>query len=124
MRSCGRIFEFAKSELALSVAHDGRAPIRVYRAIGPADQSAYQWLDLVEIPAGADIGVHTHHGDDEEIYIILSGHGRMTLDGREFDVSPGHVIVNRPGGSHGLHNTGESPLRLVVVDARAEAPRR
>jgi mannose-6-phosphate isomerase-like protein (cupin superfamily) len=118
MRSHGRVFDFATGDLALTVAHGGRAPVRVRRAIGPADDSAYEWLDLVEIPAGADIGEHTHHGDDEEIYIILSGHGRMVLDGREFDVGPGHVIVNRPGGSHGLRNTGEAPLRLVVVDAR------
>jgi mannose-6-phosphate isomerase-like protein (cupin superfamily) len=40
----------------------------------------------------------------------------MTVDGTPLVVRPGDVIVNRPGGTHGLRNTGVDPLRLVVVD--------
>jgi mannose-6-phosphate isomerase-like protein (cupin superfamily) len=40
----------------------------------------------------------------------------MYLDGEEFEVEPGHVIVNRPGGTHGLKNIGNSELKLVVVE--------
>jgi mannose-6-phosphate isomerase-like protein (cupin superfamily) len=40
----------------------------------------------------------------------------MLVDGVIHKVATGDVVVNRPGGSHGLENTGESPLRLVVID--------
>jgi mannose-6-phosphate isomerase-like protein (cupin superfamily) len=71
---------------------------------------------LVRVPAGADIGLHTHAPDNEEMYIIVSGVGRMHVDGQEFIVGAGDVIVNRPGGSHGLVNVGETTLDLVVVE--------
>ena len=45
---------------------------------------------------------------------MITGRGRMQLDAQEFDVGPGHVIINRPGGSHALRNVGDSDLRLVV----------
>ena len=31
-------------------------------------------------------------------------------------VTPGSVVLNRPGGTHGLHNDGDAPLRLFVVE--------
>ena len=48
--------------------------------------------------------------------VPLEGKGMMYLDGEEFEVEPGHVIVNRPGGTHGLKNLGNSELKLVVVE--------
>ena len=45
----------------------------------------------------------------------------MTVDDRSFGVGPGDVIVNRPGGTHGLVNDGAGPLRLVVVDVAVSA---
>jgi mannose-6-phosphate isomerase-like protein (cupin superfamily) len=98
------------------IAHDGGQPILFKRVAEQARGSACNFIDLSIIPAGADIGLHTHAPDNEEIYIIISGRGLMHQDGKEFEVGPGHVIVNRPGGTHGLTNTGDADLRLVVVE--------
>jgi mannose-6-phosphate isomerase-like protein (cupin superfamily) len=68
------------------------------------------------MPPAADIGRHTHSLDNEEIYIVISGHGLMCLDDHEFAVGPGHVIINRPGGTHALKNTGNTDLRLIVIE--------
>ena len=67
---------------------------------------------------GVSIGVHTHERG-EEYYLVLSGHGVMTLDGREYAMGPGDISGVYAGGSHGLRNTGEEDLRLIVfmVDA-------
>ena len=43
----------------------------------------------------------------------------MRRDGEEFDVSPGDLIRNRPGGTHGLSNTGSQPLQLFVFQVQA-----
>jgi mannose-6-phosphate isomerase-like protein (cupin superfamily) len=60
------------------------------------------------VPVNADIGIHTHALDNEEMYIIVSGAGRIHLDGREFEVGAGDGIVNRPSGTHGLVNIGNT----------------
>ena len=60
---------------------------------------------------GADIGRHTHGPDNEELYVIVSGKGFMVLDGEEFEVGPGDVILNRPGGTHGLKNIADAKWR-------------
>jgi mannose-6-phosphate isomerase-like protein (cupin superfamily) len=112
------VFHFEDPRFERAVAHGGGAPI-LFNRVADAQSGACNWIDLVIIPAGADIGLHAHGEEDEEIYIILAGRGRMVLDGEEIDVGPGHVVVNRPGGTHALANTGEGDLRLVVVDVRA-----
>jgi mannose-6-phosphate isomerase-like protein (cupin superfamily) len=101
------------------IAHDGSLPILFKRVAEWARGSACNFIDFSIIPPGADIGLHTHNPDNEEIYIVISGRGIMHLDGEEFEVGPGHVIVNRPGGTHALKNPGDAELRLVVVEVPA-----
>lgn len=76
-------------------------------------QSALQGIGTTIIHPGSSIGVHPHD-DNEEIYMIVSGHGVATLDGREVQVRPGDVMVNHPGGSHGLRNDGQEELRIFA----------
>lgn len=68
------------------------------------------------MPPGTSIGLHTHTRDNEEFYIVISGSGQMQLEDELFEVSAGHVIVNQPGGTHALRNTGDTELRLVVIE--------
>ena len=65
------------------------------------------------IKQGVTIGVHRHI-KDEEYYYILSGHGIISLDGKEHEVGPGDIAAVFPGGTHGLiNNTGEV-MRIIV----------
>jgi mannose-6-phosphate isomerase-like protein (cupin superfamily) len=98
------------------IAHNGTLSILFKRVAERARGSACNFIDFSIVPPGADIGLHTHATDNEEIYIVVSGRGVMHLDGEEFEVGPGHVIVNRPGGTHALKNAGGAELRLVVVE--------
>ncbi len=66
------------------------------------------------MPPGASVGEHLHE-DDEEYYYILSGTGLMKLDGKSYRVGKGDLTVVRPGGRHGLENTGDEDLRFIVV---------
>jgi mannose-6-phosphate isomerase-like protein (cupin superfamily) len=113
-------FGFDHAAMEDLVAHGGLAPIRAARVLERARGSGCRFIDLVVLPAGADIGVHTHGANDEEIYIVIDGRGQVSLDGEIVAVGPGDVMVNRPGGTHGLRNTGDVELRIVVIDIEAD----
>ncbi len=111
-------FTFTASSFNDFVAHDGHGRISAARVLEreSSNQAANTWgfVDLVVVPSNHGIGEHTH-GDDEELYVVVAGRAEMTVDGVSIAVSAGDVIVNRPGGTHGLVNTGDEPLQLVVV---------
>jgi quercetin dioxygenase-like cupin family protein len=99
-------------------AHGGSGEISSARVLSRV-QGPLRFVDLSILPPQSDIGCHTHSVDNEELYIVVAGRGVMTLDGQEFEVGPGHVIVNRPGGTHGLRNVGAEELRIVVIEVDA-----
>ena len=63
---------------------------------------------------GTRIGFHDHV-DEEEIFIIQSGQGRVQ-DGDELvDVGPGDTILTGDGAGHALECVGETPLVFVAL---------
>ena len=82
----------------------------------PGRQLEYIHDDI--LPPGASIGEHQHK-DDEEYYYILSGTGRMTLDGETFDVAAGDITGVFPEGRHALENTGGTDMRILVITVAA-----
>jgi mannose-6-phosphate isomerase-like protein (cupin superfamily) len=113
-----RQYRFEGSTFERVRAHGGQREISFARVV-TRDRGPLRFIDLSVLEAGADIGCHTHDADNEELYVVVSGRGLMTLDGQEFEVGPGHVILNRPGGTHGLRNIGEEALRIVVIEVEA-----
>ncbi len=107
-------FRFDSVRFTSVVAHHGRGSIDAARVLDGSSNGA-SFVDLVVVPPRHTIGLHTH-GNDEEIYIVVDGSATMEVDASTVQVGPGDVVVNRPGGTHGLTNTGVGPLRLVVVD--------
>jgi mannose-6-phosphate isomerase-like protein (cupin superfamily) len=65
---------------------------------------------------GSAIGLHTQR--ENEIYYVLSGSGRYTMDDRTIEVGPGMALLTRPGGAHALVQTGTSDLVLIIVYPR------
>jgi len=61
---------------------------------------------------GSGIGYHLQNED--EIYYVLSGRGRMTIDGKDFEVGPGDAVLTRPGSSHGLKQVGAEDLVIII----------
>ncbi len=111
-----RHFAFEQMEFDRVIAHGGSRPILTRRVLEAKMGTAVNFIDFTIVPAGCDIGVHTHGYDNEEMYIIISGQGEMEVDGQRSPVGPGHVIANRPGGTHSLKNTGETDLYMVVIE--------
>ncbi len=99
----------------LEKCHDGLGALDWTNVLAGSDlpQRRLRFVHDNRLAPGVSIGVHAHT-DDEEYYLILSGTGRMTLDGRAHDVGPGDITAVFPGGSHGLENTGTTDMHLIV----------
>jgi quercetin dioxygenase-like cupin family protein len=51
--------------------------------------------------------------DDEQIFYVLEGRGRLWLGPGEVELRPGSIVHILPDVVHALANAGESPMRLV-----------
>jgi len=86
------------------------------QTVGYSFFSTARGLNLVfrkrALKPGSAIGYHQQ--TEDEIYYVLSGQGRMTLDGKTIDVGPGTAILTRTGSSHGLTQVGAEDLVLLI----------
>jgi quercetin dioxygenase-like cupin family protein len=71
-------------------------------------------LDLYCLGPGQDQKPHAHD-DQDKIYFVLDGRGRVTLGGDTETLEPGEAIVAAAGVSHGIANDGAAPLTVLVV---------
>ncbi len=77
------------------------------------------FIDRVVIPPKSTIGYHKH-GNNEEMYIVLSGEGMMTINGEPVTVKMGDMILNRAFGEHGLVNSSDTNIDLLVFQIDIE----
>jgi quercetin dioxygenase-like cupin family protein len=59
--------------------------------------------------------IAAHSDPMEEIYFVIMGEGEMSVGEETRHIIPGDAIYIPPGISHGLVNTGEDVLFLMVV---------
>jgi mannose-6-phosphate isomerase-like protein (cupin superfamily) len=62
---------------------------------------------------------HTHV--EEEVMIVESGKGEIFCDGKTTKVGPGSVMFTGPHASHGITNTGDTPLLFYFVKWTSKA---
>lgn len=60
-----------------------------------------------------------HHKQNEELYIVLSGEGTITLDKEETAVASGSVVKVAPQVSRCLKAGGNAPLVYICIQAKA-----
>ncbi|MFN3974661.1 MAG: cupin domain-containing protein [Dehalococcoidia bacterium] len=70
-------------------------------------------MGIVEIAPGAHSPLHKHNC--EEVYYVLQGRGVLESAGERYEVAQGCAVYNPPDVPHRTFNTGDAPLRLLVV---------
>lgn len=111
------IRNYLEAELKVGSSHKGKGEVQSVKLYEERDfDSPLKFLYYMILPPGTSVGYH-EHGSNEEVYVILEGNGTMTVNGTEQAVKPGDVLLNKPGWSHGLENTGEEPIRILVYEA-------
>ncbi len=78
--------------------------------------SAVTQCSLAEetLPPGRAVTPHLHR-DTEEIYYVLEGGGEMTVGEETRAVAAGDAIFIPRDSRHTLRNTGDRPMRIVLV---------
>ena len=97
----------------LIIRHEDEAPKEKsacgyrYRLLSQDDKDIAAWAHAVDID-GAKLH---YHKIATELYYVLSGEGKVVLDGEEQDVRPGSMIHIPPGVIHGAIGK----MRVLVV---------
>lgn len=101
---------------SVTAIHAGQKAIRVRSFFDGLSQTGVH-LHVWELASGASEGNHIHQGADslEETYYFLQGRGVMWIEGEEVPIQAGDAILVPPGVDHGFRNTGDEPLRLVLL---------
>lgn len=92
--------------------HGGAGPTTAYSFFADVSDLPFVMRKRV-LHKGAGIGLHPQHKD--EIYYIVSGRGLYVLDGKQYEVGPGHALLTRSGSSHALQQTGEEDLVVMLA---------
>ncbi len=81
---------------------------------------AWEAVEWAWLPPGGISGEHLHTRT-EEVYFILSGKGEMRLNGHDYEVEPGHLILTGLWTQHGLRNIGQDGLGWLVIELLSAA---
>ena len=79
----------------------------------PLFDSEKCFCDLYCLSPGQDQRVHTHE-ESEKIYVVLRGSGKFHIGGTERELASGQAVIARAGEAHGVKNTGDQDLVLLV----------
>ncbi|MFC1692583.1 cupin domain-containing protein [Candidatus Latescibacterota bacterium] len=66
------------------------------------------------LPPDTSIGYHQHKGM-EEVYYVMKGTGRMTVNDHTWDVMPGDATPCSIHDSHGIYNNSDEDLEIFVL---------
>ena len=100
--------------------HGGGGRIATRHLWGPEDfASSWTFVDHAILSQGSSLGRHYHEHMDE-VFVVLSGSGEMTIGDRTTRIGPGHITLQRHGEGHGLLNPCEEDLDFVRVAVAAE----
>lgn len=96
-------------------SHGGSGLVDLYEIWSKPDfKSDVDFIDRMVVPPKSTVG-HHKHGNNEEMYIVLSGNGVMTIGGETVTVEQGDMILNPPHGEHGLRNESDADIDILVL---------
>ena len=99
-----------------------RAPLYDSMCAGLSDGTAARGLGIAVdvVPPGArSCPYHFHHAQ-EEMFIVLDGHGSLRVAGELLPIGPGDVIMIPPGPDypHQILNTSDAPLKYLSISTQ------
>lgn len=115
-----KIHNFLEKELMEEVIHEGEGKCRHTVVFNEEEMDApIRFINYTIIPPSASFGLHKH-ANDNEFYVILSSEGIYQENGVEAKVKKGDIIMNAMFGEHGIKNTGDVDMEVLVFEVYKE----
>ena len=76
-------------------------------------------ISINHLPAGASVPFVHSHKKTEEIYIILSGKGKASIDGEDVEIAKGDVVKISPEGKRQFFAADDSELSYACIQVKA-----
>lgn len=77
-------------------------------------ETEHMFLDLYCLEPGQEQKVHSH-ADATKFYYVLEGRGAFTVGDQTRELGVGEVAWSAPAEPHGVHNTSDARLVVLVV---------
>lgn len=73
-------------------------------------------MQVMDLPPNLERFPEHDHGDDgqEEVYVTLSGHGEIDIEGERVALDPETMVRVGPGTRRKIY-TGEEPVRILAL---------
>jgi len=95
--------------------HGGQGDVRIRHIFTREELKGHcRMFAVITLEPGASIGVHTH-GEEEEIYTMLSGRAVVTDGEITREIRPGDAVLTGNGGTHSIRNDSGSPVEFMAV---------
>ena len=77
-------------------------------------------ITLVELDSGKKAWPYHLHFGQEEIFVVLEGHGTLRYDDKRYELSTGDVALTPagPNTAHQIINTSEQKLRYLALSSK------
>ena len=97
---------------------EARFSAEKFQKVNPFD-SERMFCDIYCFETGQQQALHSH-ADNDKIYHVLAGQGTFTVGTESGELKAGSTVLCPPGEDHGVVNTGNE--RLVVLVFMAPHP--
>lgn len=70
-------------------------------------------VNWARLPGGSSFRRH-YHEDMQEVFVLITGNVRMTVDGTDVDLGPGDTVIVDPREIHEMLNLADSDAEYLV----------
>ena len=98
-----------------SIGNEGR--VELHEALGLTGAE----ISINRLPAGGGVPFVHSHKENEEIYGILSGHGKAIVDGEEIALAAGDWLRIAPAAKRQFFAANDAGIVFVCVQAKANS---
>ena len=94
----------------------GNGTVRIEHLFEPGSELKFpvRLCAKLYLEPGVSIGFHRHE-NEEEIFVIVKGHGEIDDNGTVRQVTAGDSVLTGNGSGHAVRNNGNETLEILAV---------
>lgn len=101
-----------KNYTKTNIGNDGRTELHEKLALTGAE------ISINNLPAGAGVPFVHSHKTNEEIYGVISGKGKVVIDGEEIEINAGDWLKISPAAKRQFSAAADSGITFVCIQVK------